>query len=233
MPRNRAWWICATLAGTLLAGGCQSVGAGAYVGRNEFDKLTNRVSSLEASVSTIQASLNPASPAALASGAATWNTSQADSNGPFNVLFSEGTSSTAGFNPPAGTVGPVSGSEKTVYQRGQSLLKRKKFDEAAQVFRQMLDQNPTGKLAPNARYWLGECYYATARYSEAAAHFQRCADDYPNSPKAPDALMKLSYSYDRLGDGPRAMAVMDILLTTYPQSEAAAKIKSGQGKFSG
>jgi tol-pal system protein YbgF len=97
----------------------------------------------------------------------------------------------------------------------------------------MLAQNPGGSLAPNARYWLGECHYASGRYDEAAAEFQRCADDYPESDKAPDALLKLSYSYDRLGDGPRAMGVMDRLLTRYPGSHAAGMVKSGEGRFSG
>ncbi len=112
-------------------------------------------------------------------------------------------------------------------------MKQKKYDQAGAVFNEMLYQYPNGKLAPNARYWLGECHYASGRYSQAATEFQRCADDYPRSDKAPDALLKLSYSYDRLGDGPRAMAVMDQLLTRYPGSSAAGLIKSGRGRFSG
>ena len=96
----------------------------------------------------------------------------------------------------------------------------------------MLTQNPGGALAPNARYWLGECHYASGRYREAALEFERCANDYPQSAKAPDSLLKLSYSYDRLSDGPRAMAVLDILLSRYPSSNAAAMIKSGRGRFS-
>ncbi len=97
----------------------------------------------------------------------------------------------------------------------------------------MLNQHPGGRLAPNARYWLGECYYAQGRFREAAAEFQRCASDYPQSAKAPDALLTLSYSYDRLGEGPQAMAALDQLLSRYPRSNAAAMMKSGRGRFSG
>jgi tol-pal system protein YbgF len=92
----------------------------------------------------------------------------------------------------------------------------------------MLAENPGGSLAPNARYWLGECHYAQGRYSQAAAEFLRCADDYPRTDKAADSLLKLSFSFDRLGDGPRAMAALDRLLGQYPNSNAAGLVKSGR-----
>jgi tol-pal system protein YbgF len=95
----------------------------------------------------------------------------------------------------------------------------------------MLAENPGGRLAPNARYWLGECYYAQGRFREAADEFQRCADDYPQTDKAADSLLKLSFSYDRLGDGPRAMSALDRLLGQYPKSNAAGLIRSGRGHF--
>ena len=201
--------------------GCQSSGAGTYVGRSEFDSLSRRVGALEQRVgisddlpqltSSSSGSLQPAQ----GSGA---------------LLPPQG----AALLPPAGTTAApaATGSEKSLYQKGQSLLKQKKYEQAASVFSQMLTQNPGGRLAPNARYWLGECYYARGRYQEAAAEFQRCAADYPNSGKAPDALLKLSYSHDRLGDGPQAMLVMDELLSRYPQSNAAALVKSGRVRFS-
>jgi tol-pal system protein YbgF len=127
----------------------------------------------------------------------------------------------------------ASGSEKALYQQGQSFLKQKRYDQAAAVFEQMLSRSPGGRLAPNARYWLGECHYAQGRWHQAAAEFLRCVNDYPQSEKAPDSLLKLSYCYDRLGQGPQAMAELDRLLSQYPRSNAAAMIKNGRGRFNG
>ncbi|MDR1044561.1 MAG: tol-pal system protein YbgF [Candidatus Adiutrix sp.] len=203
-----------TFLGLLFLAGCQSSGAGAYIGRQEFDSLSRRVGALEQRVGI---SGDLAQLASSSSGA---------------LLPPPG----ADLNSPAGTgtaAAPASGSEKSLYQKGQSLLKQKKYDQAASIFSQMLARNPGGRLAPNARYWLGESYYARGRYQEAAAEFQRCAADYPNSDKAPDALLKLSYSHDRLGDGPQAMLVMDELLSRYPRSNAADLVKSGRVRFSG
>jgi tol-pal system protein YbgF len=202
------------LAPLAFLGACQSVGGGHYVGRGEFDTLTRRVEVVEARVG-----LSPRA-------------------GGLPVLVSTrgAGSAQAGLAASAGRLPAPSGgrpgsAEAAVYQDGQRLLKAGQYAQAAGVFSRLLAENPGGRLAPNARYWLGECHYAQGRYVEAAAEFQRCADDYPRTDKAADALLKLSYSYNRLGDGPRAMAALDRLLRQSPNSNAAALIKSGRGHF--
>jgi len=207
------------LAALLLISGCRSAPGGtSVIKRSEFDNLSHRVTNLETSVSTLQ-SLHPDLPRAVSS--------------PLDALSSPVGSASPpaayGLNPPAGQ--KPSGGERADYQRGQTLLKQKNYDQAAAVFSQMLIDYPSGSLAPNAAYWLGECHYASGRYGEAAVAFQSAADRYPESDKAPDAMMKLSCSHDRLGDNGRAMAVMDILLTRYPNSNAAKMYYNGEGCF--
>lgn len=221
----------------LALGACQSVGGGQYVGRNEFDSLSRRVGDLEGAVEALSPG-GSGLPHAVSRPTVGWETGERGAGGNGSSVFAAaglGASSPAPAKSPAKAAKPTAakGNEKTLYQQGQSLLKQKKYDQAGAVFTQMLSLYPRGDLAPNARYWLGECHYASGRYTQAAAEFQRCADDYPNTDKAPDALLKLSYAYDRLGDGPRAMAVMDQLLTRYPGSNAAGLVKSGRGRFSG
>lgn len=210
------WCLMAAL---VVISGCRSA-PGATIRRSEFDQLSGRVTNLETSVSALQ-SLHPDLPRAV--------------SGPLDALSSPGGSTAvapAAYDSKAAPAGKkASSGEKADYQRGQSLLKQKKYDQAAAVFNQILVDYPSGSLAPNAAYWLGESYYAPGRYSEAAAAFQSAADRYPESDKAPDAMMKLSCSHDRLGDNARAMAVMDILLTRYPGSHAAKMYHNGEGCF--
>lgn len=202
--------LALVLLALLTASGCGS----RYVGRPEFDDLSARVGHLEATVGVMGG--GGSLPLAASSGL----------KPPAAAVHSP--------PPPGGSAAAkAGGSEKAMYQQGQNLLKQKKYDRAASVFSDMLGQHPAGDLAPNARYWLGECYYASGRWSSAAAEFQRCADDYPQSAKAPDSLLKLSYSYDKMGDGPQAMAAMDRLLTQYPRSSAAGLVKNRQSRFSG
>ena len=209
------WCLMAAL---VMISGCRSA-PGETIRRSEFDHLSQRVTNVETSVRTLEG-LHPDLPRAV--------------SGPLDALSSPGGSSVPAaydLNAAAPAGKKVSSGEKADYQRGQSLLKQKKYDQAASVFNQMLLDYPSGRLAPNAAYWLGECYYASGRYSEAAAAFQNAADRYPESDKASDAMMKLSCSHDRLGDNARAMAVMDILLTRYPGSNAAQMYYNGKGCF--
>ena len=227
MCTDNRWRLAGILLCCLAVFGCSSTGAGSYVGRNEFDTLTRRVASLETTVTNLAASGDLATLTSASSG----TRAAGGSGGDILPPPVGATAASAGVSV-APVAANLSGNEKTLYQRGQSLLKQKKYDQAASVFSQMLSQYPGGKLAPNARYWLGECYYASGRFSQAAAEFNRCAADYPQSAKAPDALLKLSYSYNKLGDGPQAMAAMEQLLSQYPRSNAAAMVKSGKGGFS-
>ena len=208
------WCLTAAL---IMISGCRSA-PGENIRRSEFDHLSQRVTSVETSVRTLE-SLHPDLPRAV--------------SGPLDALSTPGGPAVpAAYDLDAAPAGKkASSGEKADYQRGQSLLKQKKYDQAAAVFSQMLVDYPSGRLAPNAAYWLGECHYASGRFSEAAAAFQNTADQYPDSAKAPDAMMKLSCSHDRLGDNARAMAVMDILLARYPASNAAKMYYNGEGCF--
>ncbi|MDL2259668.1 tol-pal system protein YbgF [Deltaproteobacteria bacterium OttesenSCG-928-K17] len=239
----------AVAAQLLMAVGCSSVGAGssssAPVKRGEFNTLSKRVDNLEYAVSGLTGQSLPqvvSSSGEVTSGVQSGLDTLAPSSPPPAAPVAPPPSAVGDLLPPAAQApaapaaksGAVkaSGGEKQLYQQGQNYLKRKQYDRAASVFSQMLNENPQGQLAPNARYWLGECHYASGRWGQAAGEFLRCADDYPLSAKAPDALLKLSYSYDRMGDGHQSMAALDRLLTQYPNSGSAAMIKNGQGRFS-
>ena len=233
----------------ILGPACQSVGGGQFVGRGEFDDINRRVERLERSATgrdpnrpVVSSPRDKRENALAAAGIGSQPpTSPSPAKAPpvkTPPAQAVPPAANTGLKPPAGVTSGkgsaalvVSKNDKSAYERGQTLLKQKKYDQAAEVFRGLLAQNPSGPLAPNARYWLGECHYAKGEYSQAAVEFQRCARDYPASDKAPDALLKLSYSYDRLGDGPQAMNALDQLLSRYPNSNAASLMKSGQGGF--
>ncbi|MEW5724780.1 MAG: tol-pal system protein YbgF [Thermodesulfobacteriota bacterium] len=117
------------------------------------------------------------------------------------------------------------------YNRGRTLFLKGDYEAAAQVFTGILTRSPGDKLAPNAGYWLGECHYSRGRYKEAIGYFDQVARTYPKSHKAPDSMLKIAYSYHRLGDGPSAMTTLRDLLSKYPDSRAAGMIKSGRTIF--
>ena len=123
------------------------------------------------------------------------------------------------------------GQENKYYQQAMDLYKQGYYDRAAAMFAWLAGQAPTNALAPNALYWLGECFYSQTLYREAMSEFGRVVQEYPKSAKAPDAMLKIAYSLSMLKDGPAAMAVLRELLARYPDSPAGKSVRSGKTVF--
>ena len=199
------------------------------VPREEFDTLTGRVVRLEDTVykgGRSQAS-NVSSQGSYAASPGYGSASQI-SYGPGGPESGAFAAAIEGSQPPK-----ASGSERSRYNRAHSLLKQKKYPQAAQAFAEMLASNPRGSLAPNARYWLGECRYAAGDYEGALIEFRQGLADYPSSNKAPDCLLKIAYCQSLLGDGPGAMNSLNLLLASYPNSPSAQLVRSGRTRFGG
>ncbi|MDR1677492.1 MAG: tol-pal system protein YbgF [Deltaproteobacteria bacterium] len=216
---------------SVMAQGCFSK----KVTRDEFDGLSGRVDKLEQTVYP-----KPDEPVG---GAGLSPVTAPGETAPLDPAFA------AAFGLPPTSVNPVvapaaSSKEKPVafavasterrqYNQARSLLNQKKYAQAAGAFSDQLKAYPGGVLAPNARYWLGECRYAVGDYSAALLEFKQGYNDFPLSNKAPDFLLKMSYCQSYLGDGPGAMESMRLLLTNFPDSDSALLVKSGRSRFSG
>jgi tol-pal system protein YbgF len=183
------------------------------VERSEFDELSGRVDNLEDIVITRKVN-SPGQP-----------------DDPLVLPGPVVSAPTTALQSPGNQVSR--GSDSSRYYQAQSLLKQKKYEQAASIFRAMLSDNPNSNLAPNARYWLGECFYALGDFQGALTEFRQGLNDYPTSNKAPDCLLKIYYCQSRLGDGPGAMENLRLLLSRYPESDSAQMVKSGRSRFNG
>ncbi|MDR1487909.1 MAG: tol-pal system protein YbgF [Deltaproteobacteria bacterium] len=191
--------------------------------REEFDSLSGRVDKLETTVYAQSGALSYSASTNNFQGAPGFRQAQSNS-------LSPGTLSPTTVSPAAASPKPTA-SERTRYNQARALLKAKKYPQAANAFSQMLTDFPQGALAPNARYWLGECHYAVGDWQGAYAEFRQGYLDYPNSNKAPDYLLKMSYCLSLLGNGPAAMESLRQLLASYPDSDSAKLVKSGRTRF--
>ncbi|MDR2351894.1 MAG: tol-pal system protein YbgF [Deltaproteobacteria bacterium] len=206
------------------------------VSRPEFEDLSGRVSTLEDIVITRRAR-NPNQPLAQLPPDQLPPAQLSTSTQPLPAL--------PGSPGPTGTqLGPLPGTppvghqaarptanERTRYNQALAMVKQKKYREAASAFTSFLNDFPGSALAPNARYWLGECHYVRGDFTGALNEFRRGYFDFPQSRKAPDYLLKMAYSQSRLGDGPGAMESVRVLLERYPSSNSATLVKSGRSRF--
>ena len=121
---------------------------------------------------------------------------------------------------------PVAG-EQPAYQAAFDLLKAKQYPEAEAAFKAFLDRYPTGSLAGNAHFWLGE-FYAVVNGDNAAAkpHYESLVYQYPGSTKMPDALFKLGRIYMQEGDAQRGRELLQRVQDEYPGSDSAPKAQA-------
>ena len=112
---------------------------------------------------------------------------------------------------------------RDVYDRHINLFKQGNLDAALQGFAYFLTQYPTSDLAPNAQYWLGECYYGKGDYPRAIEAFNRVKIAYPSSEKVPAALLKKGFAYLALKDRYRASSVWRQVVDGYPRTPEAGK----------
>ncbi|MGZ8832233.1 MAG: tol-pal system protein YbgF, partial [Thermoanaerobaculia bacterium] len=112
------------------------------------------------------------------------------------------------------------------YRNGIELYGKARFSEARAAFQQVFDADPSGELADNALFWIGETYYSAGDFNNASRYYKRVSDEYGDQNKAPDAMYKLALTYEKTGDLALARATLQQLMARYPYSAPAAAAKS-------
>ncbi|VAW35879.1 Cell division coordinator CpoB [hydrothermal vent metagenome] len=112
-----------------------------------------------------------------------------------------------------------------LYNKGLALFRKSKFKESYRTFKKYITLYPKGRLAPNSRFWMGDCYYSQQEYELAILEYQKVIADYPKNPKAPAALLKQGLAFEKLQDKKTAAVVYKKLLAKYAGSSQAAAAK--------
>ncbi len=112
-----------------------------------------------------------------------------------------------------------------IYRSALMLVGQGKLIDARRTFQQVFDADPTGDLADNALFWIGETYYAAGDYATAMRYYRRVTTEFADQNKAPDALFKIALSYEKTGDLALAKQTLDEVIQKYPYSSPAASAK--------
>jgi tol-pal system protein YbgF len=111
------------------------------------------------------------------------------------------------------------------YRAALMLYGRGKLADSRKAFQQVFDSDPSGELADNALYWIGETWFAVADYTNAIKFFRRVMTDYGDQNKAPDAAYKAGVALEKSGDLQLAKQAFDECIKRYPYSTSAASAK--------
>lgn len=112
------------------------------------------------------------------------------------------------------------------YRQAIIMFGRGRHADARRAFEAVFEADPSGDLADNALFWIGETYFATKDYTNAVRNYMRVVNDYSTQNKAPDALFKTAIVQVRTGDLALARRTLQQVIDRYPYSSTASSAKS-------
>jgi outer membrane protein assembly factor BamD len=130
-----------------------------------------------------------------------------------------------------------------LYSQGESELERRRYIEAREAFRKIVERHPNTSWAPRARFLIGEAFYREAEFDKAVKEFETFLSFYPRHQIADLVQYRLAMSYyDQLkpveqdqGLTVKATEQFKKLVKEYPDSryatDALAKIDICRGRL--
>lgn len=107
-----------------------------------------------------------------------------------------------------------------LYDRAFSFLRNDDYASAQSSFESFIAQYPDHSLVENAKYWLGETFYARGDYQSASRSFARAFKDHPEGSKAPDVLLKLAMSLKGQNMNEEACLTLSEVVKRFPTAQS-------------
>jgi tol-pal system protein YbgF len=107
------------------------------------------------------------------------------------------------------------------YQLAFELLKDENYETARVSFIKFISLHQDSDFIDDAKYWLGETYYAEKLFGQALKEFEGVLTEFPNSGKIPEALLKKGFCYFELGRVEKSKQLLKSVVNQYPDSSVS------------
>ena len=107
------------------------------------------------------------------------------------------------------------------YQLAFELLKDENYETARDSFIEFIRLYQDSDFVDDAKYWLGETYYAQRFFTQALKEFEEVLTKFPNSGKIPEALLKKGFCYFELGEVEKSKQLLKSVVNQYPDSSVS------------
>ena len=130
-----------------------------------------------------------------------------------------------------------------LYSIGEKELDGKRYEQARENFKKIVERHPNSSYAPRARFLIGEAYYREAEFDKAIKEFEAFISFFPRHQIADLVQYRLAMSYyDQMkpveqdqGLTQKALDQFKKLVKEYPESryatEALAKVDICRGRL--
>jgi outer membrane protein assembly factor BamD len=119
-----------------------------------------------------------------------------------------------------------------LFGRGKKYFENKKYDKAAEDFKEVVFNYSGTRIASEAAFLLGESHFNLKEYDTAIDEYLQLLSDYPTGARADEAQIRLAESYLRLSPnfaldqsqtGDKAQAMVDQFFEKFPDSKLAGR----------
>ncbi|MDR1940989.1 MAG: tol-pal system protein YbgF [Endomicrobium sp.] len=118
-----------------------------------------------------------------------------------------------------------------LYQNSYSDFSMGKYDLAYEGFKSFTDKYPKAELAPQAQFYIGECFYSKSQWEKALAEYQKIEKNYKKSDLVSPARLKIALCYENLGKQNDAMNMFGSIVKDFPQSPESLTAKEKIRKY--
>lgn len=111
--------------------------------------------------------------------------------------------------------------EAELYDVAKQMFDDGEYEAAMQGFQTFLKKYKQSDKADNARFWIGEIYFAEKWFEKAILEYEKVINDFPEGNKVPAAYLKQGISFHKLGENANARLILKELLQKFPDSNEA------------
>ncbi len=111
--------------------------------------------------------------------------------------------------------------EDELYSTAKQAYDEGDHETAVEGFELFLEKFSDSDRADNARFWIGEVYFAEKWFEKAILEYEEVIKEYPDGNKVPGAYLKQGMAFEKLGETDNARLVFQTLREKYPDSNEA------------
>jgi tol-pal system protein YbgF len=114
----------------------------------------------------------------------------------------------------------------SIYQSAYSDYLTGKFDLAYSGFQSFVDKYPNAELAPQAQFYIGECFYSMSVWDKALEEYKKMEQRYKKRPDlVSSARLKMALCYQKLDKNEKAIRIFSSIIKDFPQNPESLTAK--------
>ena len=121
--------------------------------------------------------------------------------------------------------------DERLFRAGYALYHRRDYQAAERQLRLFLAGDPTGPMADDALFWIGECRFARGLYRDAIFEYRAVIDRQADGNLVPRAWYMIALSHERLGEPTAMKDHLAIVVEEYPHSDVAVLARDRLGRL--